>query len=378
MLCLLSIGLNLLAAVFRLFPVRRRVAMLSRQSAAVSQDYRLLEKELQEREPDLPIVVRTTNSEKNGVVQLAVHLIGQLWYASTSKVVILDGYNPVVCVPPKRSGVYVIQLWHAVGAVKKFGFQCLDTPAGRTTEYARLAHMHENYDVIVAGGHGSVASYSEAFGYPREKVLPMGLPHMDQLTHGPDRRTMLDGLAASYPFLKNGNANVLYAPTLRQDAVSSEWLTNAILELAGAFDGKPANLIVSIHPLAHLDETVSWPSNVFFIKGRSTGSLLRISDVLITDYSAVGLESGLIDVPALFYCPDIDEYRESPGLNIDPLEDDRLVGFSTARPLADVILDPDALRSASSLYRDFTTSQFAGYGGDATVRLAELVRERCL
>ncbi len=378
MLRLLSIGLKLLASLFRLFPVRRRVAMLSRQSASVSQDYRILAKELQRLEPNLPVVIRTTNSEKSGFVQLATHLVGQLWYASTSRVVVLDGYNPVVCVPPKRKGVYVIQLWHAVGAIKKFGFQCLDTPAGRTTEYARLAHMHENYDAIIAGGPGSVASFSEAFGYPSNKVLPLGLPRMDQLVNGPDGNTVLESLCVKHSWLKNGNINVLYAPTLRQGITSNEWLTNAIHDLAAAFEGAPANLIVSVHPLIHLDEAMRWPDNVHFIKGHSTESLLRAVDVLITDYSAVGLESGLVDTPALFYCPDIADYRESPGLNIDPMKDERLVGSDTAGPLAEVILDSDALDRASISYRDFTASQFAGYDGDATVQIVKQIREKCL
>lgn len=373
MLRLLSIGLRLLSVLFRLFPVRRRVAMLSRQGAAVSADFRMLEERLRELDPTLPVVIRTSNSEKDGIVQLAVHLVGQLWYATTSSVVVLDGYNPVVCVPPKRKGVFVIQIWHAVGAIKKFGFQCLDTPAGRSAKYARLAHMHENYDLIVAGGPGAIQAYTETFGYPSDRVVSLGLPRMDLLLQGPSREDLLGELSDTCPWLENGNLNALYAPTLRQDVEASVWLVKAVRELAMAFDGMPVNLIVSKHPLVRLDDTIVWPDNVHFVRGGTTEGLMRLSDVLITDYSAVGLEAGLVGTPAVFFCPDIDAYRTSPGLNVDPLLDERLTGFAEAQPLADVICDDEAFGKVTGPYLDFVSTYFEGFQGDATGAIAGLI-----
>lgn len=351
--------------------------MLSRQRAVIPLDYRLIESSLQKLDPDLPVVIRTTDSEKSGITQLVVHLIGQLWYASTSRVVILDGYNPVVCVPPKRSGVYVVQIWHAVGAIKKFGFQCLDTPAGRTTKNARLAHMHENYDVIIAGGTGAVSAYAEAFGYPKERVLPLGLPRMDHLLHASDRLTVQSELSRENPWIDNGNMNVLYAPTLRQEIEEGDWLYEAILNLSRALDGKPINLIVSVHPLMSIDASAPWPKNIRFIKGRSTESLLRFADLLITDYSAVGLEAGLVSTPAVFYCPDIETYRKSPGLAVDPLDTNALVGFVEADILASFIFDEDTFNSMSNDYKNFINSYFQEYDGNATTHIANLILNRC-
>ena len=42
-------------------------------------------------------------------------------------------------------------------------------------------------------------------------------------------------------------------------------------------------------------------------------------DLLVTDYSSIVYEAFLLDIPTLFYIPDIEAYRLSPGLNIDPL-----------------------------------------------------------
>ena len=46
---------------------------------------------------------------------------------------------------------------------------------------------------------------------------------------------------------------------------------------------------------------------------------MGLADCVITDYSAVAFEAGIIGKPVFFYVPDINEYRASPGLNIDPL-----------------------------------------------------------
>ena len=156
MLRVLGIGLRLLAWIFRHFPLQRRVVMLSRQGSKPSVDFLMLKDKLAEIDTVFPVIIRCTKPEQHGIMQLIGPMCNQLWYACTSRVVILDGYNPCICIPPKRRGVFVIQLWHAVGAVKKFNYQSLDTPAGRSSSYAKLAHMHQNYDLIVLRDRKSV------------------------------------------------------------------------------------------------------------------------------------------------------------------------------------------------------------------------------
>ena len=42
------------------------------------------------------------------------------------------------------------------------------------------------------------------------------------------------------------------------------------------------------------------------------------TDVVVTDYSSIVFEAYLLGIPTVFYVPDLDEYRRSPGLNTDP------------------------------------------------------------
>ena len=376
MMRVLAVCLRLLAAVFQLFPLRRRVAFLSRQSHVPSADFRLLAAELRDVDPTLDVRISTTDSELSGKLQFARNMLAQLWLGCTSRVLVLDGYNPVVCIPKKRPGTYVIQLWHAAGAIKQFGYQCLDTPAGRTSEQAQAGRMHKNYDVIVAAGPGAIDAYAQAFGYSPDKVCALGLPHLEALTKRMLSHDDSNDLRGQHPWLDNGNVNVLYAPTLRRDE-DANWLNVAVDELAEALSSAPVNLIVSKHPLTVIDEgLLSQHGQVHVLPGKSTTSLLSIADIMISDYSAISLEAGLVGVPTLFYMPDIEHYRTSPGLNIDPTSHPLLFGAKTAKEIADVINDPERLSRASSDYRTFIGRYFDGVDmTQSTMRLAELIRE---
>lgn len=372
---ILAACLRVIAALFQLFPLRRQVVLLSRQSGTVSADFRLLAEQLREDEPTLEVVVNATDSELGGWLQFAWHSLAQLWLACTSRVVVLDGYNPAVCIPKKRRGIYVIQLWHAAGAIKKFGYQCLDTPAGRSTAYAKVARMHKNYDCIVAAGRGAVGAYSETFGYPQEAITALGLPHFDQLAARMSDTGAREQLVARHPWLANDKLNVVYAPTLRRTDDTS-WLTKAVDNLAKALAGTGVNLIVSKHPLTIIDEdALAHHAHVHILKGRSTAGLLPVADVLISDYSAIALEAGLVGIPALFYVPDIEEYRRSTGLNIDPVEHPLLLGTPNARELARALTSPVLLSQADARYQSFISEYFAGIDPtSSTARIAALIK----
>ena len=45
----------------------------------------------------------------------------------------------------------MIQMWHAIGKIKKSGYQTLDKDSGRSRAVAELLCMHRNYDYIIAG-----------------------------------------------------------------------------------------------------------------------------------------------------------------------------------------------------------------------------------
>lgn len=322
MLHLMAWALKALGLPLRLIPLKNRVAFLSRQSKVLSLDYRLAIDELKKSLPPNQVAVCVSDPESKDPVGFVLNTIKHLYYGLTSKVVIVDGYIPAVSIPKQRKGATIIQLWHALGAIKKFGYQCLDTPAGRTNKQARVGRMHKNYDWIIAGSSGAVEEFAEAFGYPQNNVLPLGLPRTDYLLSpdlAPLRSHHARAAVERLPFLDNDRKILLYAPTLRKgEGYAESWLTDYVQNLAQSVD-PGAILLVAGHPLnnnASKKLLEEFPS-VRFSNGIPTIDLIAFADEVITDYSAIAFEAALLGKHVSFYAPDIERYKLSPGLNLD-------------------------------------------------------------
>ena len=65
---------------------------------------------------------------------------------------------------------------------------------------------------------------------------------------------------------------------------------------------------------------------------------MAVADAVITDYSAISIEASLIKKPVYFYVYDLERYKETRGLNFDPLAEMPHCAFTKAEPLVDSIL----------------------------------------
>lgn len=348
----------------RVCPVRQRVAFLSRQSSKMSLDFRMLVDQLHEIDSNMEICVCLTEPETKGVRSFVGNTLRQLKLAQTSSVVVVDGYVPAVSVPAKRNGVTVVQMWHALGAIKKFGYQCLDTPYGRSSDSARILKMHRNYDYVIAGGPWAVDSFSLAFGCDKDCIRVLGLPRIDYLASdafAKQREAVKGEIFNRYPQLNEDIPTIVYAPTFRRgDRAFARHIVDEVL--AGLPD-VACNLVIAGHPLDGTAGAVRLPQRVVAGTGYRTIDLMQVADAVITDYSAVAYEAMAMGLPVYFFVPDIDEYRKSPGLNVDPLE---VCPQATSCEFA-TVLDAAA--------RGFPSAQLPGtFPADCTCAIAMLVK----
>lgn len=303
---------------FDVLPQQKTIAFLSRQSYRPF-DFSLLEPRLLEQFPEYKI--KWACVAKPGKLGLGLFL-KQLFLVAISTICFVDGYVPAVSVPPKHRSV-CIQLWHASGAIKKFGYQCLNTPAGRTSQEADVFRMHKGYDYIIAGLPGSKEAFTEAFAVDSGSIQVFGLPSMDYLLD-PDlqaqREYDMREVRGQLGLTEDESQKiVLYAPTLRRGK-TSRWLQENIRALSAAFARKDVLLLVAAHPLDDVSvEGLHCGAPVEVLKGH-TIKALGVADVVISDYSSVVFDAGILGKKVLFYVPDIAEYRLSPGLNIDPMK----------------------------------------------------------
>ena len=200
----------------------------------------------------------------------------------------------------------VMQIWHAYGAYKKFGYQAIGTREGRSLAAAQAVRMHRNYSWILCSGECNREVFAQAFSYPVERVVALGRPSFDE--HDELRRHEAQNAAARRA--DGARPVVLFAPTLRRsDQSCHPFVDLCNAAEAGALSGIDAELRWSFHPTENRGH--AGPSGI--------ASLMGV-DIVVTDYSSIMYEAALLDKMVVFYLPDIDDYLESPGLNFNPLK----------------------------------------------------------
>jgi CDP-ribitol ribitolphosphotransferase len=364
------IAQGLYAVLKALFPARRKAVFLSRQSDTPSRDFVLLAEELRRRDSDLEIVMRCRMVGRSfgGRIAAIAPTIGQMYHLATSRVCVVDGYVIPVSLLTHRPGLYVVQLWHALGAVKRFGYQTLDRPGGHSSSLASAMRMHRNYDVVLCAGPATVPVFAEAFGVDPSVVRPTGLPRMDYLrAHADDARVtpvppVVAALRRRFPVLDDHERTVvLYAPTFRRGG------GERYRDVAERFSGEGYTLIIKPHPLE-----AAWVegSGVVNAGGVDILDLLPLCDIVITDYSAVAFEASVLDLPVYFWVYDIDEYRAAHGLNLDPLTEMPQASSRDLETLAGRIEAGDTHPEVTRMLKERHVSEA---DGRCTERIAALV-----
>ena len=308
-----------------------RVAIISRQSNAPSVDIELLAESLRaDGDLDVRVLCRTLDGGLAAKLKYALHMIGpQMHTLAKSKVVVLDSYCIAASILNHKKDLTVIQMWHAMGALKKFGRSVLDQKEGSSRRLAEEMDMHRGYDVILASSEVSRKYFAEAFGYGEDVFEILPLPKADLLTDPDYLAAKKEEIIEKIPALR-GRKVALYAPTFRKGGDPAEQrkgmesLAKAFAAANAAADQSAAGetngsgthewvLLLSPHPLmgeVELPGAVTAP-------GFATMDLLAVCDHFITDYSAAVYEAVLADKPVSLYTYDLDTYLDDRGFYLD-------------------------------------------------------------
>jgi len=270
---------------------RNKITFISRLSNEPSIDFKMLIKELNK---DDNIKVVSLCKKMNNYISYYFHFYKQMYEISTSKVCVIDSYVPIISMLNHKKELKVLQLWHSLGAIKKFGLQNLKLDSGRNEKISKAMKMHENYTNIITTSDETTKYFSKAFGYEKETFLNYGLPRIDYLLKGKNK--IKRQIYKKYPSLTN-KETIIYAPTFRRGEYSDR--TEDIIDI---IDFSKYNLIIKSHPLQKININ---NNNIYTCKGFSAMELLTVSDIVITDYSAISLEAYVLDKKVLYYLYDL-------------------------------------------------------------------------
>lgn len=351
--------IRILYAPMKLRKTKNKIVWLSRQSNIKSEDMRMLSAAIREIAPDTEQVFRVRYLKEQNELTLSyiLSVFRDMWELASAKVAVTDSYIiPISCLNHK-SDLKIVQIWHALGAVKKFGLQSTGMVQGRDTAVSKAMYMHKNYDCVIAPSEKAAEFYCEAFDCTQDNIKIASLPRVDVILDGTSKR---DEFMEKNPEFK-GKKLIVYVSTFRDnDDVFAEELYNEFKK------HEEYGLIVCAHPLS---ETAK--NSKYKCKGKfSTYDYIKLADGVISDYSACAIEASVLDKPLWFFIPDYDKYKEERGLNIDVLTEAEGFCFRTAGDLI------NSVRSESYDYgrlTDFSRKYVKNRTPGCTKQLAEIV-----
>ena len=295
-----------------------------------------------------------------------------------------------------NGGAFVVQLWHGI-PLKRIG---LDSPA--TTQVPNVpgswllrravAVLYraaaQRIRVLPAASHRARGRLESAFGLGDDRVVVTGEPRVDVLSAGSldDARNaasaMLRGVLGDLPAAAR---TILYAPTWRDGAAdpalptADEWI-----RILRVLEKQDAVLLVRSHPLGAGGYAPPLPSQRVRALGAAllpdvTPALPAI-DVLVTDYSSLAYDVGLLRMPVLYLAPDATEYARTRGFY--GRFDDVARGEAASdwaellRQLETLLSDDGAFAAASARSATLSAEMHANRDGHNTERVYQVIRAR--
>lgn len=302
---------RVLYPIFKTLPVKKKVVFASNKRDQLGDSYEYLYNELRELRSDymIKLLFKMTRSFWEQC---------QFYYdVATAQYIILEDYYRPFYNLDFRKETELIQMWHAAGAFKKFGFSSIGAKDSNTADFERKAHHF--YTKVVVTSDDIVPKYAEAFHVPEKRVYPLGLPRTDLFFNKEKLAFIKESYLARYPLLRNKKI-ITYAPTFRGGPKErSQFTLHLDLKaMAGALSEHYC-LILKMHPSVQKELRVPDEVKHFVINlsNDEMNHVLALTDILISDYSSLVFEYALLDRPMLFFAYDLDQYINERGFYYD-------------------------------------------------------------
>ncbi len=295
-------------------PIRGdRVVLATARLPVLEGNLLFLDRAIRERRPRARVVrlLEPYSYGFSGKVRYLLRLVRGMYYLRTSALVVVDNAWLPVHVAPHRAGTTVVQVWHAAGALKRFGVDVIGGPAEPERTF-----LHRHYDYAIAPGQRAVIPWSRALRTPPDRVLPLGTPRTDLFFDDAAMAAIRAEVIATHPALA-GRRVVLYAPTFRgrgRDKHDPHALDAVALRAR-----LPAShaLVLKSHPNLDPSGVATAGFDVVADPGSDMNAWLIASDILVTDYSSSIFEWALLRRPLVLLTDDLEAYERDPGLYLD-------------------------------------------------------------
>ncbi|WP_271005761.1 CDP-glycerol glycerophosphotransferase family protein [Listeria seeligeri] len=317
------LAVKVVGGLARLFPMQQKVVFLisfEENPAAI-----IKQMELDKFTPNTIIFydprINVTNISRD-FLKLKPKNIAQfiplMFHLNTAKVVVTDNYFVELAGAKWRKGASCIQIWHANGALKKFGWEDKAAQKRTTADKKRFQAVYQRFTNVVVGSDEMALIFQKSFLLDEKQLLKIGVPRTDYFF---DKEKLKANYDWTFQSLNLSNRKqLLYAPTFRDDELQNTSLHLDIAEMERAL-GEEYQLILKLHPSISNDlEKLDSDFVVYVDKETPIETLLPVVDILITDYSSIPFEFALLEKPMIFYTYDLQAYDKARGLSDGFLE----------------------------------------------------------
>jgi teichoic acid ribitol-phosphate primase len=362
-----------------LLPLRDRVVLATAHADRLGGNLAFLGAVIRRREPAVPVTVLASRAwaTPRGFRRWP-SLVGEAiragYHLATARVFVVDDYFFPIYVIRPRHGTTILQVWHACGAFKKFGYSVLQKSFGVDEAFVGRTPIHTNYDLCLVSAARFAPFYSEAFRQPIERFSSRyGIPRTD-LFFDTDRIAAASATIRRRYAIPEERRVILYAPTFRGDRIidARSPMELDIPTMQGAL-GSDHILLQRAHPFvrdARRPDPVAEGFVIDVSDHEDINELMLVSDVLVTDYSSAIYEFALLGRPIAFFAPDHAAYERERGFYLDYSMDLPGPIFETTEALAEHlragVFDLDRVRR-------FAEESFDVADGRSSARLVEEV-----
>ncbi len=349
----------------------KSVAFVSQRNTSLEGNFKFVYDKLKANHPDVKcrLFLNTKTVERMTYRDIADFCKA----CAFSQVVLVDEYVPSMYTIKLKKSTKLIQLWHACGAFKTFGFSRIGKP-GAPTQNSRV---HRNYDYVAVSSSNVRIWYAQGFGLPMKAIKATGVPRTDVFSDPDYAAQVRKEFYEQYPHLMNKKI-LLFAPTFR--GVGKEVAhypmdkfqpQKVYEELGGEYA-----ILIKHHPFVR-EKMVIPKAYKDFILDMSNfpeiNDLLFVSDLVITDYSSLIFEASLLDLPMLFYVYDLEEYTRDRDFYFD---------FGPTVPGKKVFTQDELIQAIKTedfeqeKVKPFAETYFDHLDGKSTERVVDLIMEQ--
>ncbi|AHI55584.1 CDP-glycerol glycerophosphotransferase family protein [Listeria ivanovii] len=370
------LAVKVIGCLARLFPVEQKVVFLisfEENPAAI-----LKQMELDKVTPNTVVFydprLKVTNFSLD-FLKLKPKNIAQfiplMYHLNTAKVIVTDNYFVELAGVKLRHGASCIQIWHANGALKKFGWEDKAAQKRYSADKKRFQAVYKRFTNVVVGSDEMATIFQKSFLLDEAQMLKIGVPRTDYFFDEEKLKVNYDWTVKS---LKLSNKKkLLYAPTFRDDELHSMSLHLDVAEMKRAL-GDEYQLILKLHPSISNDlEKLTDEFVVYADKETPIETLLPVVDILITDYSSIPFEFALLEKPMIFYTYDLQEYDKVRGLSDSFLE---TIPGNCAFTTAELVEEIKKASFDLEKVRQFALKWNKYSDGSSSERFVSLLKER--